>query len=70
MSDTSGSNHLSGGKPTPLIGEKPLAEVTIQRFADGTFTAHAPYGDGQLMGLSNGDLAGALRFARERLMAE
>jgi hypothetical protein len=47
--------------------DPPIGSVTIERFADGTYAAHAPWSDDLAMGLARGDLDGALAFAREQL---
>ncbi len=51
----------------PLAGEPPVASVTIERHADGTFTAHAPAWDGMAYSLAKRSFAGAIDFAREHL---
>lgn len=57
--------------PGPLkLAEDPIASVTIEKYADGTYSAHSPWPNGMAMGLSRGDLDRTLDFAREQLTKE
>ncbi len=56
-------------RPLMKASALPSISVTIQRFADGTYAAHRQLfdGAGSAVGLSRGDLTGALRFLLDQL---